>query len=83
MEAHQLLFGKIACFAMSDFGGAHAAFRLMITCVVRRYGLLLRTLPLISADRRSHLGVAHMAARTALQLSESWAFLRTYKRSIN
>jgi hypothetical protein len=30
---------------MSDFGGTHAAFRLMITCAVRRYGFLLRTLP--------------------------------------
>jgi hypothetical protein len=51
MEAHKLLLGKIVCFAMSNFGGAHAAFRLMITCAVRRYGFLLRTLPLISADR--------------------------------
>jgi hypothetical protein len=32
VEAHQLLLDKIVCFAMSDFGGAHAAFRLMITC---------------------------------------------------
>jgi hypothetical protein len=36
---------KIVCFAMSDFGGTHAAFSLMITCAVRRYGFLLRTLP--------------------------------------
>jgi L-fucose mutarotase/ribose pyranase (RbsD/FucU family) len=48
VEAHQLLVDKIACFAMSDFGGAQAAFRLMITCAVRRYGFLLRTLPLMS-----------------------------------
>jgi hypothetical protein len=45
VEAHQLLLGKIVCFAMSDFGGTHAAFRLMITCAARRYGFLLRTLP--------------------------------------
>jgi hypothetical protein len=30
---------------MSDFGGTHAAFRLMITCALRRYGFMLRTLP--------------------------------------
>jgi hypothetical protein len=30
---------------MSDFGGAHAAFRVMITRAVRREVLLLRTLP--------------------------------------
>jgi hypothetical protein len=36
---------KIVCLAMSALGGAHAAFSLMITCVVRRYGFLLRTLP--------------------------------------
>jgi hypothetical protein len=45
VEAHQLLLDKIVCFAMSDFGETHAAFRLMITCAVRRYGFLLRTLP--------------------------------------
>jgi hypothetical protein len=45
VEAHQLLLDKIVCFAMSDFGGTHAAFRLMITYAVRRYGFLLRTLP--------------------------------------
>jgi hypothetical protein len=46
VEAHQLLLDKIVCFAMSDFGGTHAAFRLMITFAVHRYGFLLRTLPL-------------------------------------
>jgi hypothetical protein len=51
VEAHQLLMDKIVCFAMSDLGGTHGAFRLMITCAVRRYGFLLRTLPQISADR--------------------------------
>jgi hypothetical protein len=45
VEAYQLLLDKIVCCAMSDFGGTHAAFRLMITCAVRRYGFLLRTLP--------------------------------------
>jgi hypothetical protein len=58
VEAHQLLLDKIACFATLDFGGAHAAFLLMIMCAVRRHGFLLRTLPpdicrpyLISVDR--------------------------------
>jgi hypothetical protein len=49
VEAHHLLLDNIVCFATlstSDFGGAHAAFRLMITCAVPRYGLLLRTLAL-------------------------------------
>jgi hypothetical protein len=45
VEVHQILLDKIVCFAMSDFGGTRAAFRLMITCAVRRYGFLLRTLP--------------------------------------
>jgi hypothetical protein len=45
VEAHQLLLDKIVCFPTSDFGGTHAAFRLMITCAVRRYGFLLSTLP--------------------------------------
>jgi hypothetical protein len=44
VEALQLLLDKIICFAMSDFGGAHAV-PLMITCAVCRYGFLLRTLP--------------------------------------
>jgi hypothetical protein len=30
VEAHQLLLDKIVCFAMSNFGGTHAASRLMI-----------------------------------------------------
>jgi hypothetical protein len=64
VEAHQLLLDKIVCFAMSDFGGTHAAFRLMITCAVRRYGFLLRTLPqdicrpyLANADRAIRIAV--------------------------
>jgi hypothetical protein len=57
---------------MSDFGGTHATFRLIITCAVRRYGFLLRTLPtdiyrpyLANADRAVRivvyriLGVSH------------------------
>jgi hypothetical protein len=44
VEAHQLLLDNIVGFAMSYFGRAHSAFRLLITCAVRRYGLLLRTL---------------------------------------
>jgi hypothetical protein len=47
VEAHQPLLDKIVRYAMSDFGGTRVAFRLIITCAVR----LLRTLPVISADR--------------------------------
>jgi hypothetical protein len=79
VEAHHFLVDKIVCFAMSDFGWTHAAFRLMITCVVRRYGFLLRTLPQISADRTLLLRIRPFIQ----QLTESWAFLRTYKHSIN
>jgi hypothetical protein len=50
VEAHKLLLDMIVCFSMSDFGGAHAAFQLIIMCAVRRYGFLLRT-PLIVSDR--------------------------------
>jgi hypothetical protein len=64
VKAHQLLLDNIVCFAMSDFGGTHAAFRLMITCAARRYGILLRTLPtyicrpyLDIADRAIHIAV--------------------------
>jgi hypothetical protein len=59
---HRLLWDKIVCFATSDFGGAHAAFRLMITCAVRRYGFLLRTLPLDIC--RSYLFIANRAVRS-------------------
>jgi hypothetical protein len=45
VEAHQLVLNKIVCFATSDFGGAHVAFRLMFTCAVRRNGFLLHNLP--------------------------------------
>jgi hypothetical protein len=45
VAARQILLDKIVCFAFLDFGGAHAAFHLMmITCAVRRYGFLLLTL---------------------------------------
>jgi hypothetical protein len=72
VEAHQLTLDKIFCFVLSNFGGAHAASRLMITCAVHRYGFLLRTLPhdicrpyLVFADRAVRvavfkiLGVSH------------------------
>jgi hypothetical protein len=49
---------------MSDFGGTHVAFRLMITCAVRRYGILLRTLPLDIC--RLYLAAAYRAVRTAV-----------------
>jgi hypothetical protein len=45
VEAHELLLDMSICFAMSDFEGTYAAFRMIITCAVRRYGFLLRTLP--------------------------------------
>jgi hypothetical protein len=64
VEAHQILLDKIVCFAMSDFGGAHGAFRLMITCALRRYGFLLRTL---SPDIcRPYLAAADRADRYAV-----------------
>jgi hypothetical protein len=79
VEAHQLLFDKIVCFAMSDFGGTHTAFRLMITCAVRRYGFLLRTLP--PDICRPYLATAD---GPFVQLfTTSWAFLRMYKHLIN
>jgi hypothetical protein len=72
VKAHQLLLDNIVCFAISDFGGAHPAFLLMIKCAVRRYGFLLRTLPpdicmpyLANADRADRyafsriFGVSH------------------------
>jgi hypothetical protein len=64
VEAHQLILDKIICFAMSDFGGALAAFRLMITCAVRRYEFVLRTLP--HDICRPYLAIAYRAVRTAL-----------------
>jgi hypothetical protein len=41
----QKILDKLVNFYTSDFGDAHSAFRVMITCAVRRYGFLLRTLP--------------------------------------
>jgi hypothetical protein len=55
---------KIVCFAMSEFGGTHAAFRLMITCAVRRYGFLLRTLP--PDICRPYLAIADRTVRTTV-----------------
>jgi hypothetical protein len=63
-EAHQLVLDKIVCFTMSDFGGTHAAFRLLITHVVRRYGFLLRTLP--PDICRPYLAAADIATRIAV-----------------
>jgi hypothetical protein len=62
VEAHRLLLDKIVCFTQSDFGGAHAAFRLMITCAIRRYGFLLRTLPL--DIYRPYLATTYRAVRS-------------------
>jgi hypothetical protein len=64
VEAHRLLFDKITCFAMSDFGGKHTSFRLMITCAVRRYGFLLRFFP--PNICRPFLADEDIAVRTAL-----------------
>jgi hypothetical protein len=55
---------KIVCFALSDFGGTHAAFRLMITCAVRRYGFLLRILPPYIC--RPYLATTDRAVRAAI-----------------
>jgi hypothetical protein len=46
---------------MSDFREKHAAFRLIITCAVRRYGFLLRTLPRDVC--RPYLAIADRAVR--------------------
>jgi hypothetical protein len=62
VDAHKLLLDKIAYFVMSDFGGTRAAFRLMITCAVRRYGFLLRHPPHIC---RPYLAIACRAVRNA------------------
>jgi hypothetical protein len=62
VEAHQLLMDKIVCVAMTDIG--HVAFRLMIMYAVRRYGFLLRTLPLDIC--RPYLGALERAIRIAV-----------------
>jgi hypothetical protein len=64
VEAHQLLLDMIVCFAMSDFGRTHVAFRLMITCAVRRYGFLLRTLLIYNCRR--YLAAAYIAVCTSI-----------------
>jgi hypothetical protein len=64
VEAHQLLLDKIVCFPMSDFGRTHVAFRLMITCAVRRYGFMLHALP--PDIYRPYLVAAYIAVRTAV-----------------
>jgi hypothetical protein len=43
VAAQQTFLDRIVCFSSLGFGGVHSAFRLMITCVVRLYGFLLRT----------------------------------------
>jgi hypothetical protein len=80
VEAHQLLLDKTVCFAMSDFGGTHAALRLMITCAIRRYGISRSApSPQISADRTllMHIGPFEH------EITETWAFFWTHKHSIN
>jgi hypothetical protein len=77
VEAYQLLLDKIVCFAMSDFGGTHAAFRLMITCAVRRYGLLLRTLP--TDISRPYLATTYRAV--SITIYRIMTFLMTHIRS--
>jgi hypothetical protein len=76
VEAHHLLMDKIVCFAMSDFGGTHDAFRLMITCAVRRYGFLLSTLP--HDICRMYLVVKYIAVHI-----EVFRIHTSHRRSIN
>jgi hypothetical protein len=61
VEALQLLLDNIVCFAMSDFGGIHAAFRLMITSAFK---FLLRTPP--PNIYRPYLATADRAVRNTL-----------------
>jgi hypothetical protein len=49
---------------MSDSGWTHVTFRLMIACAIRRYGLLLRTLP--PDICRPYLTAADIAVRSAV-----------------
>jgi hypothetical protein len=64
--AQEKLLDKIVDFYASAFGGAHSAFRLMITCAVRRCGILLRTLPLDVC--RPYLATADSALRVDIFL---------------
>jgi hypothetical protein len=50
---------------MSDFVGTHVAFRLMITCAVRRYRFLLLTFPNHDICRL-YLVIADISLRTAV-----------------
>jgi hypothetical protein len=59
---------KIMEFFGSDFEGAHSAFRLMITCAVRCYGFMLRTLP-PDLCRPAYIATADSAVRF---VSVSW-----------
>jgi hypothetical protein len=65
VEGHQHLFdNNMVCFATSDFKEEQSAFRLMITCSVRHYGFLFRTLP--PHIYRQYLVVAYKAVCTAV-----------------
>jgi hypothetical protein len=64
VEVDKVLLDNIVCFPMSDFEEPHVAFRLMFTCAARRYGLLLRTLPLDIC--RPYLVVGDRAVRAAV-----------------
>jgi hypothetical protein len=54
---------RLLCY-VGRFGGAHSAFRLFITCAVRRYGFLLRTLPPYIC--RPHLATTDRAFRAVV-----------------
>jgi hypothetical protein len=56
---------KIVRFATLDFGGAYLAFRLLITCAVRRYGFSLRV-TLLHDIYQPYLSTAHRVVRTAV-----------------
>jgi hypothetical protein len=78
VEVHRLLLDKIVCFVVSDCGGAHLTFHLMLTYAVRRYGFRPVPSPVISTDRT--LLLLHVGPLVH-QFIESWAFLKTYKRN--
>jgi hypothetical protein len=69
----------VVYFATLDSGGAHSAFRVMITFAARRHEFLLRTLLL--DIYRTYFAIAHMAVRIAVFLISGVSM--TFKRSIN
>jgi hypothetical protein len=79
VEAHQFLLDTIISFAMSEFRGTHAAFRLTITCAVRRYGFLLS--PLLPDICRPYLTTADITVRTTVY--RILGFSQDVQRSIN